>query len=132
MNAKKVIEEFIKKFFKEQNKEYENIHDIFHNYKIPFDSFDRVYALYLIDTNSKLLDIDLSDISKLTKEYFDNLLTDEEKEIFKVITKYAYDNYEREGLADYEAFFNIISVAKKGKEVTLKDSYYDGGWLGAS
>lgn len=125
--------EFAKKFCEENEKELDGTRfAFFHNNDIPFDSVDRIYGLYLIDIKSKLLDIDLSDVSKLTESYMEELMSEYEKEEFKLVTSWAYDNYEREGLAPNESFFNIINVAKKGKEATLKDSYYDGGWFGAS
>lgn len=128
---------FAEKFCKENNKEFDGTRFVFfHNNKIPFDSVDRIYALYLIDDKSHLLDIDLEEIikdkEKQTNEYMYSLMNKEEKEEFELVTDWAYDNYEREGISPYVAFFNIIDVAKKGKEVVLKDSYYDGSWFGAS
>ena len=124
---------FAKKFCKENDHEFSGDRfAFFHNNEIPFDSVDRIYGLYLIDKNSKLLNVDISDVSKLTQEYMDKLMTKEEREEFDLVTYWAYENYEREGLSPYEAFFNIIAVAKNGYDYTLKDSYYDGGWFGAS
>lgn len=128
---------FAEKFCKENNKEFDGTRFVFfHNNNIPFDSVDRIYALYLIDSNSHLLDIDLDEIikdkEKQTNEYMYSLMTKEELEEFKLVTNWAYENYERETISLYVAFFNIIDVAKKGKEVVLKDSYYAGGWFGAS
>ncbi len=128
---------FAEKFCKENNKEFEGDRfAFFHNNDIPFDSVDRIYALYLIDEKSHLLDIDLEDIlkdkEKQTNDYMYSLMTDYEKEEFDLVTDWSYENYEREGMSPYVAFFNIIDVAKKGKEAVLEDSYYDGGWFGAS
>lgn len=128
---------FAEKFCKENNKEFAGTRfAFFHNNNIPFDSVDRIYALYLIDSNSHLIDINLDEIlkdkDKQTNEYMYSLMTEEETEEFKLVTNWAYENYEREGMSPYVAFFNIIDVAKKGREVVLKDSYYDGGWFGAS
>lgn len=106
--------------------------NISHHSDVPFDSFDRIYALYLIDKGSELINTDLSDIKKLTGDYLKELMAAEEYNEFISVSNYAYDNYEREGMAPYEAFFNIINVAKKGRDIVLKDSYYDGGWFGAS
>ena len=53
------------------------------------------------------------------------------KRLTKKIQKMS-ENYEREAMSPYVAFFNIIAAAKQGKEFVLKDSYYDGGWFGAS
>lgn len=124
---------FADKFCKENNKEFTgNRMVFFHNNEIPFDSVDRIYGLYLIDIKSKLLDIDMSDINKLNQEYMDNLLSEEEIKEFSLVTEWAYENYEREAMSPYAAFFNILDVAQKGKEVVLRDSYYTGGWFGAS
>lgn len=128
---------FAEKFCKENNREFDGSRfAFFHNNEIPFDSVDRIYALYLIDTKSHLLDIDTEEIiknkDKQTNEYMYSLMTKEEKEEFDLISNWAYENYEREMMSPYVAFFNIIAVAQKGYEYTLKDSYYDGGWLGAS
>jgi hypothetical protein len=125
--------DFAKRFCEENNKEFKGERfAFFHNNDIPFDSVDRIYGLYLIDTKSKLLDIDLSDVNRLNQEYMDNLMSKEEREEFDLVTNWAYENYEREAMPPYVAFFNIIAVAKKGKEIVLNDSYYDGGWFGAS
>ena len=128
---------FAEKFCKENNKEFDGTRfAFFHNNEIPFDSVDRIYALYLIDSNSHLLDIDLEEIiknkEKQTNEYMYSLMTKEEIKEFNLVTNWAYENYEREGMSPYVAMFNIIDVAKKGEEVVLKDSYYNGGWFGAS
>ena len=128
---------FAEKFCKENNKEWEgNRFAFFHNNDIPFDSVDRVYALYLIDENSHLLNINLEEIlndkEKQNDNFMKSLMTEEEQEEFALVSNWAYENYEREGMSRYVAFFNIIYVAQKGKEVVLKDSYYNGGWFGAS
>lgn len=129
--------EFAEKFCKEYNRKFDGDRfAFFHNNSIPFDSVDRIYALYLIDSNSHLLDIDIDEIvnnkEKQSDDYMYSLMTKEEQEEFKLVSNWAYENYEREAMSPYVAFFNLISVAKKGKEVVLKDSYYDGGWFGAS
>lgn len=128
---------FAEKFCKENNKEWEgNRFAFFHNKDIPFDSVDRVYALYLIDENSHLLNINLEEIlndkEKQNDNFMKSLMTEAEQEEFALVSNWAYENYEREGMSRYVAFFNIIYVAQKGKEVVLKDSYYNGGWFGAS
>lgn len=128
---------FAEKFCKENNQKWEGDRfALFHNNNIPFDSVDRIYALYLIDDKSDLLNINLDEIlkdkEKQTDEYMYSLMNDYEKEEFSLVTNWAYENYEREAMSPYVAFFNIISVAQKGKDVVLKDSYYDGGWFGAS
>lgn len=128
---------FAKRFCEENNHEWtEDRFSFFHNNNLPFDSVDRIYALYLIDENSHLLSVDIESIkedkNKQTNEYMYSLMTEEEKEEFKLVTGWAYENYEREAISPHIAFFNIIAVAQKGKEYTLKDSYYDDGWFGAS
>lgn len=125
--------EFCEKFCKENEKEFsKDRFSFFHNNEIPFDSVDRIYALYLIDSKSHLLDIDMSDLDKLSDEYMKEQMSPEEMDEFELVSNWAYENYEREGMERYVAFFNIIDVAKKGREYTLKDSYYDNGWFGAS
>lgn len=128
---------FAERFCKENNKEWEGDRfAFFHNNDIPFDSVDRIYALYLIDENSHLLNINLEEIlkdkEKQNDDFMKSLMTEEEQEEFALVSNWAYENYEREGMSRYVAFFNIIDVAQKGKEVVLKDSYDDGGWFGAS
>lgn len=128
---------FAEKFCKENNKEFDGTRfAFFHNNDVPFDSVDRIYALYLIESNSHLLEINLDEIDKdeekQTNEYMYSLMTQEEQDEFKLVTNWAYENYEREGMSPYVAFFNLIYVAKQGKEAVLTDSYYDGGWFGAS
>lgn len=128
---------FAEKFCKENNKKWEGDRfAFFHNNDIPFDSVDRIYALYLIDENSHLLNINLEEVlndkEKQNNDFMKSLMTEEEQEEFDLVSNWAYENYEREGIDRYVAFFNMISVAQKGKEKVLKDSYYDGGWFGAS
>ena len=123
---------FLERFMKENGRELKSSYDIRHGNDLPFDSVDRIYALYLIDIDSKLLKTDISDIEKLNGESLKKLLTKEEMEEYKAVTYYAYDNYEREGMSDYEAFYNLLFVAKQGKDKVLKDSYDNGGWFGAS
>lgn len=128
---------FAEKFCKENNKKWEGDRfAFFHNNDIPFDSVDRIYALYLIDENSHLLNINLEEIlnnkEKQNDDFMKSLMSEEEQEEFTLVSNWAYENYERERMSRYVAFFNIINVAQKGKEIVLKDSYYDGGWFGAS
>ena len=126
---------FAKKFCEENNQEFDGSRfAFFHNNDIPFDSVDRIYALYLLDTNSHLLNIDVKNIDKekQNNDYIYSLMTDEEKEEFKLVSDWAYENYEREGMSDYIAFTNLVAVAQHGKDYVLQDSYYEGGWFGAS
>jgi hypothetical protein len=128
---------FCEKFCKENNVEWTKSRmSFFHSNEIPFDSVDRIYALYLIDIKSHLLDINIDDVlnkeGNQNDEYMYQLMTEEEKEEFSLVSEWAYENYEREGMPRWVAFFNIINVAQKGKEAVLKDSYYNDGWFGAS
>lgn len=114
----------------------------YHNDK-PFDSFDRLFALYLIDQHINV--INEFDVEKACEslengkaEYekaFDTTKTsiDLKKEYEKILWPMSYENYEREGIDNICALVNMIHVAKKGKEFVLTDSYADeDGWFGAS
>ena len=103
---------------------------------IPFDSFDRLYALYLLDFHDEIvknLDVKKAlENRKYAEDYYnksldkENIRNEFERELFGL----AYENYEREDVSKLEAFINIIKVAKEGKEVVLKDSYKTGGYFG--
>ena len=124
---------FAEKFCEENNRNFDGSRFVFfHNNDKPFDSVDRIYALYLIDINSHLLDADMSDLNKCDNAYMLELMTTEEQEEFELVTRWAYENYEREGMEKFVAFFNLLDIAQKGKEAVLSDSYEDGGWFGAS
>lgn len=110
----------------------------------PFDSFDRLFALYLIDQHIEV--INEFDVEKACEssengeiEYqkaFDNRSNsslDLKNEYEKVLWTMSYENYEREGIDNICALVNMIHVAKKGKEAVLTDSYAnEDGWFGAS
>ena len=99
--------------------------------KVPYDSVDRFYALYVIDTMPKLLEIDLSNVEK-QKEAFELGVPESIEEEFDLASMSAYNNYEREAMSNVEGYINLIYIAKKGRDYTLKDAYCNGGWFGAS
>lgn len=133
------FKDFLTKFNEEYKVSESNDHDtiltsIYYKNNPPVDSIDRLFALYLIEYHNELLEVDLKEIcasKQLATEYFKSLSKDIVED-FNEIASYAYENYEREGLIPMEAYFNIIHIAKKGKEYTLNDSYANGGWFGAS
>lgn len=136
----KVFEEFLVKIneelgIKEGSVDAEEIlRSIYYGYDAPKDSVDRIFALYLIDCHSEALNVDMDKI-KESEEYAKSLyreLPEDIKEDFEFIKFISYDNYEREGMSDFVAYFNIINVAKEGRDYTLRDSYANGGWFGAS
>lgn len=109
----------------------------------PFDSFDRLFALYLIDQHIDVInkfDVDkacesLENGKAEYKKAFDTPKTsiDLKNEYEKILWPMSYENYEREGIDNICALVNMIHVAKKGKEAVLTDSYADeDGWFGAS
>lgn len=127
------MKEFLKyanEFLKDGDCERNDLNYLRKN-EVPYDSVDRIYALYVIDTMPHLLDIDLSTQENIHKE-FDKGIPKEIEEEFQEVTYKSYNNYEREGMSQIEAYINIINIAKKGKEETLKDSYYTNGYFGAS
>lgn len=106
--------------------------------EVPYDSIDRVFALWLIDHHPEV--IGTTPIVSLVKdksksegiELMNSMLGDLEKDFVYASNK-AYDNYEREGVYSFVAFFNLINVAQKGRDAVLTDSYRNGeGWFGAS
>lgn len=113
---------------------------IFYMNKLPFDSFDRIFALYLINQHYDI--IESFDIEKATsksgEEYTEKFFNEKIKQNQEILDEWnsnsirAYDNYEREGITDTVAFGNMLYVAKNGPEAVLKDSYYKNGWFGAS
>lgn len=102
------------------------------NNPIPYDSFDRWFAVYLIEKNSDILKINVLEKMKEGEVNFFNYLTDEEKEMFRQESNYAYNNHEREFLNRNEALYHLLKVANKGLEATLTDSYDKGGWFGTA
>lgn len=97
---------------------------ISYQHEKPLDSWDRLFALYLLDVHPECV----------------NKTWDEVKDIEDIkdfsIDGYAgnraYDNYERECLSDKAAWAAMTHVAKQGREKVLVDSYEDDGWFGAS
>lgn len=90
----------------------------------PLDSWDRLFALYLIDVHPECLDKtwdevkDLEDIKDFSIDSYEG--------------SKAYDNYEREWISNEDAWRKMIEVAKQGRDAVLIDSYEDGGWFGAA
>ena len=95
-----------------------------YSHEKPLDSWDRLFALYLIDVHPDCVNKtweevkDIEDIKDFSIDGYEG--------------NRAYDNYEREGLGDTDAWEAMTNVAKKGKDVVLVDSYEDDGWFGAS
>lgn len=98
----------------------------------PYDSYDRWFAVYLIEKNSNALKINAFEKLKEGEKDFLQYLSKEELDMFEDETNYAYDNYEREWLSKNEAFYNLLKVANQGLEAVMADSYDEGGWFGAS
>ena len=102
----------------------------------PFDSFDRLYALYLLEEHKDIIKkIDIN------KAYFDKnyanskcyeLLEKEDilDEFNHQLFRLAYDNLERKNDSLVTPFINMITVAQAGKEAILEDSYQNGGYFG--
>lgn len=90
----------------------------------PLDSWDRLFALYLIDVHPECVDKDWDEVKDLEdiKDFSNSGFAGNK----------AYDNYEREWLCDKDAWREMTNVAKKGRDVVLVDSYEDDGWFGAS
>ena len=90
----------------------------------PLDSWDRLFALYLIDTHPECINKtwdevkDIEDIKDFSNSGYAG--------------NNAYNNYEREWLSDKDAWAAMTNVAKQGRDAVLVDSYEDGGWFGAS
>lgn len=95
-----------------------------YSHERPLDSWDRLFALYLLDVYPdcvyKTWDEvkDLEDIKDFSNNGFEG--------------NKAYNNYEREWLSDKDAWDAMTNVAKQGRERVLVDSYDDDGWFGAS
>lgn len=99
---------------------------------VPYDSFDRWFAVYLIENKSEILKINAFEKLKEGESNFLQYLSDEELELFQEETNYAYHNYEREWLSKDEALYNLLKVANQGIDAVMTDSYENGGWFGAS
>ena len=101
----------------------ENSWWINYSHEKPLDSWDRLFALYLLDVHPEVINKtwdevkDLEDIKEVGDGYEGNR---------------AYDNYEREWLSASDAWNEMTNVAKQGRDVVLVDSYEDNGWFGAS
>lgn len=112
--------------------------EIHHHNKAPFDSFDRIFALWLIDQHFEIIanfDVEKAKFSEeYCEEYFTECIMDNQElfDEWNHNTDLAYDNYEREDINAICAFINMLNVAEKGPDAVLKDSYCNGGWFGAS
>lgn len=106
--------------------------DISYNNEKPYDSYDRWFAVYLIEKNSDILEINALEKMKEGEVNFFNHLTDEEKEMFRQESNYAYNNHEREFLNRNEALYHLLKVANQGLEAVMTDSYDKGGWFGTT
>lgn len=95
-----------------------------YSHEKPLDSWDRLFALYLIDVHPECIDKtwdevkDLEDIKDFDNDGYEGIK--------------AYNNYERECLSSEDAWKEMINVAKQGRDAVLVDAYEDGGWFGAS
>ena len=119
--------------FKEWLKErIGNEQEIEYSNPVPYDSYDRWFAVYLIESNSDILKINaLEKIKEGTKDFI-QFLSNEEKELFDEEFYLAYDNYEREGISKDCALANMLDVINQGIDKVMTDSYSNGGWFGAS
>jgi hypothetical protein len=127
------IYKFVENYCKENNFEFKNQYDITHHNDRPYDSIDRFIALYIIENEQELLNRDLPTIK--TQEDLTNWyesIDSDFKEQYEGCQFWSYNNYEREGMGNDYALYQILRVAKEGKDIVLKDGYYDGGWFGAS
>lgn len=97
---------------------------IHYTHEKPLDSWDRLFALYLIDVHPECIDKTWDEVKDLEdiKDFGDDGYEDNK----------AYNNYEREGLSSEKAWKEMTNVAKQGREKVLVDSYEDDGWFGAS
>lgn len=111
--------QYVYTLLKENNLEQE-VWSVRYSHERPFDSFDRLYALYVLEKRPDLL-----------TTAFDNLNEADAAE-FNDQSNHAYNNYEREMISQEEAYNILMAIAKGGIEVVRKDSYDDGGWFGAS
>ena len=99
-----------------------------YSHEKPLDSWDRLFALYLIDVHPECIDKAWDEVKDIEDvKDFGNC------DCRGYEGSKAYDNYEREWLSDEDAWKAMVAVAKKGREAVLVDSYAeDGGWFGAS
>lgn len=118
------FKEWLKSKIGEKNIDYGN--------EKPYDSYDRWFAVYLIEKNSDVLKINAFDRLKEGERNFLQYLSEDELAMFEDETHCAYDNYEREWLSKDEALYHLLKVANQGLEAVMADSYDEGGWFGAS
>lgn len=130
---------FVEKYFKENHEDFIGRGSIYYRNDIPYDSVDRFVALYMIEHEPTIIkeSVDIIRSIKNNAElnaWYESLKENHKEFIkeFELVETWAYNNYEREGMSNAGALANIIDVAEKGKETVLQDSYYNGGWFGAS
>lgn len=95
-----------------------------YSHEKPLDSWDRLFALYLLDVYPECINKtwdEVKDIEDIKDFSIDGYAGNK-----------AYDNYERECLGDRNAWEAMTYVAKQGRDAVLVDSYEDDGWFGAS
>ena len=101
------------KSFKSDN--YKNINDnvwyINYTHEIPCDSWDRLYAMYMIDERSDDLSKNWKDVRELdwAKDF----------DINGYEGQLAFNNYEREWLSVNAAWDRMIRMTKLGRDVLL-------------
>lgn len=95
-----------------------------YSHEMPCDSWDRLFALFILDCYPELIKKEFKDLPKEIQHEFSIESGTE--------GSYAYNNYEREWISNDHAWENLTIVAEKGREAVLKDSYEDGGWFGAA
>lgn len=105
----------------------ENSWWINYTHEKPLDSWDRLFALYLIDVHPECVNKTWDEVKDIEDiKDFGNVDTN------GYAGYKAYSNYEREWLCDADAWREMTNVAKRGRDAVLADSYEDGGWFGAS
>lgn len=98
-----------------------------YSHEMPCDSWDRLFALYIIDEHSEIIGKPWKEVESLDfMQSFKN-----EKSDFSEGAM-AYNNYEREWISNEEAYNEMMAVIKKGRERVLEDSADDYGWFGAA
>ena len=125
--------EFVKKFFEEHGRAFENNWSVYHQNELPFDSVDRLIALFMLESYPEMVGLDLLSITtdKDALEWYASL-DPEFKEWFDSASNWAYNNYEREWISNAVALMYILAIAKQGTDEILTNSYATGGWFGAS
>ena len=124
---------YVETFFKERGQKFENQWDIHRSNELPFDSVDRLIALYLLDNHPEMVALSLMHITSSEQAWKWYTEFDEEfKKWFDLASNWAYNNYEREWISNAVALVYILAIAKQGLDEVLTNSYANGGWFGAS